>query len=243
MDPVVCDSCGARFPIKDLTVNDCLAIQDQHVYQELAEELRMLLKVQDYYKRHPNAKGRIKPHFIRLVDSNDPAVKKRFWDGVPFDEIELPPEVLSKSSVETSEDLQVVKFLRHHHFALAPRIEFVSQHVVRLKGSVRAVSCPRCQAGRPHVPPDHWDDFTLGNAITWYWPDWHSIDADGTLRVKASGYDGDSHWSGEQTITPAESDYEFWRWLVAQKEYHRLVEDSELSAIREVWSGRAKPCT
>ena len=105
------------------------------------------------------------------------------------------------------------------------------------------ISCPRCRVGRLHVPPDDWDEFTAGDAITWYWPDWHSVDSDGTLHVKASGYQGGSHWTGDRAISPAEPEYDFWRWVVAQKEYHRLVEESELPAIREEWSRRTWRCT
>jgi hypothetical protein len=243
MDPVVCDSCNARFSVNDLTQDDGRALEDQHYYQHFAEELRMLLKVQDFYRRHPNAEGLIKSHIARLLESSDPAVVERLCDGIPFGEIEIPLDELSIGSDVTGEDSEVVKHLRHNDFALAPRMEFVSQQIARLKALVRAVGCPRCQVGRLHVLPEEWDEFTMGDSITWYWPDWHSVDNDGTLHVKASGHHGNSHWSGEKTISPKESDYGFWRWLVAQKEYHRLVKETELSAIREVLSRRAKPCT
>jgi hypothetical protein len=163
---------------------------------------------------------------------------ERLCAGVPFDQIELPPEQLSVAPADVGEDSEVVEYLRHHDFALGPRMEFVSQGVARLKGSVGAVPCPRCQVGRLHVSPGDWDEFTAGDAITWYWPDWHSVDTDGTLHVKASGWHGGSHWTGEQAISPGEPEYGFWRWLVAQKEYHRLVEETELPAIREAWSRR-----
>jgi len=90
----------------------------------------------------------------------------------------------------------------------------------------------------------NWDGFTAGDvAITWCRPKWHSVDTDGTLHVRASGWHGDMDWTGELAISPTETEYDFWRWLVAQKEYHRLVEESELSAIREEWSRRTRRCT
>jgi hypothetical protein len=238
MNPVVCDSCGARFPVSVLTEDDCRTLHDQHYYQGFAEELRMLRKVQEYYRRHPDAEGRIKPHFARLLESDNPEAIERLCAGIPFDQIELPPEQLPVASVGGEEDREVVEYLLHNDFSLGPRLEFVSQEVARLQGSVRAVSCPWCRVGRLHVPPEDWDKFTAGNAITWYWPGWHSVDADGTLHVKASGWQGDSHWTGEQAFSPAEPEYDFWRWLVAQKEYHRNVEESELPAIEEEWSRR-----
>jgi hypothetical protein len=165
MDPVVCDSCGARFPVNVLTENNCRALHDQHYYQGFAEELRMLRKVQEYYRRHPDAKGRIKPHFGRLLESEDPGVMERLCAGVPFDQIELPPEQLPAVSVSGEEDREVVEYLRHNDFSLGPRLAFVSQEVARLQGSVEAVSCPRCRVGRLHVRPEDWDEFTAGDSM------------------------------------------------------------------------------
>jgi hypothetical protein len=199
MDPVACDSCGGRFPVSNLTEDDCHALSDQHSYQGFAEELRMLLKVKGYYRRHPDAEGRIKPHFARLLASDDPEVKDRLYAGVPFDQIELPPEELPAAMVSGEEDREVVEYLQHNDFSLGPRLEFVSQEVARLQKSVRRVSCPRCQVGRLHVPPENWDEFTAGDAITWIWPDWHSIDTDGTLHVKASGWQGWARRAGSSS--------------------------------------------
>jgi hypothetical protein len=240
MDPVVCDSCGGRFPVNGLTEDDRCALQDHHRYQEFAEELRMLRKVQDYYGRHPNAEGRIKPHCTRLLESRDPEVLERLCAGIPMDQIGLPPEQLPEAWVCGQEDREVVEYLRHNDFSLGPRLKFVSQEVVRLQGSVRAVLCPRCQAGRLQVAAEDWDEFTARDAIVWHWPHWHSLDTDGTLHVKASGWQGGDHWTGEQAIGRAEPEYDFWRWLVAQREYHRLVEESELPAIREQWSRQTR---
>ena len=40
------------------TEDDYGALQDQHYYAQFAEELRMLQKVNDYYRRHPEAERR-----------------------------------------------------------------------------------------------------------------------------------------------------------------------------------------
>src|SRR5262245_39716504 len=100
MDPVVCSSCGARFPVNGLTEEDYRALQDQHYFQEFAEELRMLRRVQEYYRRHPEAEGRIKSDFKRLLESDDPEVKERLRACVPFDQIELPPDILPEGFVD-----------------------------------------------------------------------------------------------------------------------------------------------
>lgn len=196
MNPIACDSCEARFPVNALAEADQRSLYDQHYHQEFAEELRMLRKVQEYYRRHPLEDGKT--------------------------------------------DSEVVEYLLHNDFDLEPRLEFVVQQVARLKGSVGAALCPRCQTGRLHVPPEGWDEFTAGDAITWYWPGWHGIDSNGILHVKVSGWQGGAHWNGETAITPVEPDYDFWCWLIAQEEYHRLVEESEMPAIREVWLHRSK---
>ena len=120
MDPVVCGSCGARFHVSGLTEDDRRALHDQHDYQGFAEELRMLRRVQEYYRRHPDTEGRIKPHFARLLESDDPEVKERLLAGVPFDQIELPPEQLT-AAVGGEEDWEVVEYLRHNSFSLRPR--------------------------------------------------------------------------------------------------------------------------
>jgi hypothetical protein len=240
MNPVACDSCEARFPVNALTEADHRAIYDQHYYQEFTEELRMLQNVQKYYRRHPEAERRIKPHFARVLESDDPKVKEALWSGIPFDEIGLPPEQFPPEWEDEKADSEVVEYLRYHEFELGRRMEFVLQKVARLKDSVRTVSCPHCQTGRLHVPAESWDEFTAGDAITWYWPDWHGIDSNGALHVKVSGWQGGVHWNGETVINPEESGYDFWRWLITQKEYHRLVEESELPAIREEWRRQTK---
>jgi hypothetical protein len=121
MDPVDCDSCGARFPVSGLTEDDCQALDDQHYYEGFAEELRILRKVQEYYRRHPDSEGRIKANLARLLESDDPELMQRLWAGVPFDEIELPPPYLPAAWAGGEEDREVVEYLRHNDFLLGPR--------------------------------------------------------------------------------------------------------------------------
>src|ERR1051325_11564149 len=121
MDPVVCGSCGATFPVSILTEEHYRVLKDQHYLEEFADELRMLMKVQEYYCRHPEAEGRIKSDFSRLLESDDPEVQQRLCDGVPFDQIELPPDTLPEGFVDGEADLEVVKYLRQGEFTLGPR--------------------------------------------------------------------------------------------------------------------------
>jgi hypothetical protein len=140
-------------------------LHDQHDYQRLAEELRMLLKVRDYFRLHPDAEGRIRPHFVRCMESDDPEVRERLSAGAPFDQIELPPEPLP-AAWAGEEDREVVEYLRHNKFSLGPRLAVVCQAVDRLMGSAGDIACPRCRAGRLHVPPECWDEFTAGEATS-----------------------------------------------------------------------------
>ena len=46
-----------------------------------------------------------------------------------------------------------------------------------------------------------------------YYPGMSSFQPDGTLVMRASGYEGDCHWSGEHRVPPDDPDYKFWCWL------------------------------
>jgi hypothetical protein len=67
------------------------------------------------------------------------------------------------------------------------------------------------------------------------WPHWHEMLSDGTLMVKNSAWCGNTHMTGFQEVPPDAPDYEFWRWLTSQKEYARVVNETELPTIRELW--------
>lgn len=162
MDPVVCEACGARIRADALTENERRAIYNQRCRQRLADELRMLLKVKAYYRRHPGAEGRIKPHHTRVLSSVDPAVRDLLHDGVPFDQIKLPQESLPAAWVADSEDEEVVDYLSHNDFALGPRMEFVTQAL--LSPAEPAVACRHCDAGRLYVADADWDEFAAVDA-------------------------------------------------------------------------------
>jgi hypothetical protein len=237
MGPVLCDTCGERFPAEQLSQDAILALHDRHLYEELAEELRMLHRIQDFYRRHPGMLGRIQTHYHRIVESNDPCVREKLAARVPIDDIELPPAPPLPAEVSTA-DMEIVEYLKHHDFSLGPRLAFVSQKVGELRNSLREPPCLACQTGHLQVDPSMWDVFASVEATTWLWPEWHYRDDDGTLHIKATGWTLDGHWTGEQEIRPDDPAHEFLCWLVTQKEYHRLVDEKELPAIRQAWSGR-----
>lgn len=46
--------------------------------------------------------------------------------------------------------------------------------------------------------------------VTFYWPGTSSFRADGTLVMRATGYEGDRHWTGEHVVAPDDQDYAMW---------------------------------
>jgi hypothetical protein len=213
MDPVVCTSCGARFPLNGVTDDEYRALCDscdQDYYTSNVETLRELHNVEEYCRRHPHARARIRAGFAPQTE--DPAY----------------------------EDWLAVEYLRHHDQRLGPlglRIKLVTAELDRLKASVGTVRCPRCESGRLAVAPEGWNAFTAREAAwDWFWPEYYSLADDGTLHTCASGWYFGAHWSGVRRIRTDDTDYDFWRWLVGQKEYHRLVDDRELQSIGEEWS-------
>jgi len=217
MDPIVCKSCGARFPIKSLSEDDCRQLDDQHDYEEMAEELKMLRNVQAFYHRHPEAEGNIRPDLNRILESDDPEVREQLCEGTPFDQIVLRSPELPGNWVASDEDRQVVQYLRTCSFSLGPRLGFVAERDVPIEGRA---------------------EFDARDSVTWYWPHWHHFEVDGTLSIKISIYQHFGHGTGEMQMKPGNAEYAFWSWLVEQKAYHRPVQDSELPGLREEWSRR-----
>jgi len=72
--------------------------------------------------------------------------------------------------------------------------------------------------------------------VCWCWPTWRHVAPDGTLDIKASGWEGNTHWTGSREIKPDDPDYAFWRWLVDNDEYDRLVDERELPEARQRWA-------
>lgn len=71
-------------------------------------------------------------------------------------------------------------------------------------------------------------------SISWYWGGWHTWSGD-TLVVKASGWEGMEHWAGAAEFPPDHNDFDLWSWIVSYPLYQRLIDDTEIPAIRRVW--------
>lgn len=158
VDPIVCVSCGERVAVEQISEDDYQALIDMHYWQKFREELEMLLRVSDFYKRHPSAEGKIKPHFGRLFDSDDPEVIEQLRSGKPFDQIRLPPDLLPLPEESYTTDAEVIDYLRHNTFSLGPRLNFVREQVNRLEGNLSPVACPSCRSGWFRLGPDNWDN-------------------------------------------------------------------------------------
>ena len=58
----------------------------------------------------------------------------------------------------------------------------------------------------------------MAETVTFYYPGMHEVHSDGTIAMRATGHDGDWRWSGERTFSPDAGDYDFWRWVISQRE-------------------------
>jgi hypothetical protein len=158
LDSVICDSCGARLPVERLSVEAYRALEDQLYLREFIEEERMLELVSDFYRRYPEMKGRIKPDFSRIMDSADPDVIELLGSGVPFEQIELPPDPIAMSLEAVEAESEVIEYLRRNEFALEPRLEFVRQKIQRLGRNKAPVTCPSCRSGWLRLDGENWVD-------------------------------------------------------------------------------------
>lgn len=48
--------------------------------------------------------------------------------------------------------------------------------------------------------------------ITFLWPKWSSL-SDSGITMKATGYEANSHWTGQREFARADADFPFWNWV------------------------------
>ena len=64
----------------------------------------------------------------------------------------------------------------------------------------------------------------------------HILHEDGLLTVKATGYEDDeTHWTGWMTVTPSDTDYDFWFWMARVQRVPELVQERELSKWKAIY--------
>ena len=80
------------------------------------------------------------------------------------------------------------------------------------------------------------EDVTEDQGNSWYWPSWHYLDGD-KLVVKASGWEGTSHWTGAAEFPTDHPDRAFWEWLIAIDYYSQeLLDDRDITKIKRIWN-------
>ncbi|MFM7518024.1 MAG: hypothetical protein ACKOAH_23140 [Pirellula sp.] len=74
-----------------------------------------------------------------------------------------------------------------------------------------------------------------------YWPEWSGFLPDGTLHVKASWYDEDSHSTGFLELSATDPDYSFWKWLVSDRKLSKGIKSAtEINTLKDHFSKHAK---
>lgn len=69
----------------------------------------------------------------------------------------------------------------------------------------------------------------------YYWWEWRDVLDDGTIVMKARGYDQfGAHWTGWAKIAPDDPDFGLWTWILARdNRFNRIISGEDLEAIRE----------
>lgn len=147
-ETICCPSCEAVLRVRDFADDEIQVLEDRHTLGEFREEWGWLQRVAEFYTRHPDCRGKIKSKLMMILDSDDPAIQRALFAGLPFSEINLPSEDEGVPSDSWSEeDREVMDYLRHNDFSLPERMEFVSDAVERLEEQLRGstpVKCTQC---------------------------------------------------------------------------------------------------
>ena len=155
--PARCDSCGRLVPFGQLPDAEYLGLLMGSYVRGAADELDMLERVDEFYERNPHLIGRIVPHDDRVEASDDPEVIRQWTSGVPYDEIDLPPEPEPRIESPRPGDAEVIEYLRQDSFDLVGRYASVRERIGQFRPNVRRVMCGECPSGELHlVAPPHW---------------------------------------------------------------------------------------
>jgi hypothetical protein len=69
----------------------------------------------------------------------------------------------------------------------------------------------------------------------YYWREWRELQDDGTIIMKASGYDQfGAHWTGWVEIAPDGPDFGLWTWILSQEDrFPEITSGEAVEATRE----------
>jgi hypothetical protein len=77
--------------------------------------------------------------------------------------------------------------------------------------------------------------------ITFYYPGASSVERDGSIIMRATGWEGTEHWTGAHKVKADAPDIGFWQWMVSQKERWRglqFVSSDDLPNFRDEYERR-----
>lgn len=232
-ETVVCSACQAPFEVGQFTSEHYQLLCKQAPYESFFDEFEMLLRVQDLFERYPGIDGKIRPKFTQLVESCDTRVWKQLLAGVPLNRIEAPPGGYRLPEGLQGRDREVIDHLRYNDFLLGPRLEFVTGKLAELGEARKPLVCAACGQGRLRIEaPDSDDREESGNFLAFYRPHPNSILPDGTLHIRTSWYDADSHSSGYIEVEPSDPEYRFWLWTIELHERFQHITSKELDQLR-----------
>ena len=140
---ILCEGCSTTYPIARFSESERERFEEAWLVNELMIEHSWLVRVEAFYKCHPDSRGRFKPQVLRMLESDDPEIQRQLMEGLSFNEIPFPVE--EKPSDWTAEDREVADFLEQNAFQLEGRMKFVRETLDRLSKERRpAVLCPDC---------------------------------------------------------------------------------------------------
>ena len=106
-------------------------LRNQHYYDLFKDELTMLRRVQNLYRRHPQIEATAADIFqARLFEKVEPSYNATLLSQL------------------ADSDFEILQYLRDHAFALLPRIEFVTKRLAQLGPGIQPVACPVCKSGK-----------------------------------------------------------------------------------------------
>jgi hypothetical protein len=123
--PVMCDSCKSSMRVDALSHLEYRMLQDQYYYEGFQGELRMLMRVQNLYRRHPE---------IEVIAAD-------IFQARLFEKAEPNYNTVLLAKLADS-DFEILEYLRDNAFTLLPRLKFVRQRVAELRERLKPVTCP-----------------------------------------------------------------------------------------------------
>ena len=138
-EKVVCSACQQTYPIRSFSEEERNLLEDHHNYEYFVDELGMLKRVEDYYRRHPGIEEQLRSLFLK-----GGAFNKSYMDELG----QLRVSAEARHGDPTArEDAEVIEYLKHSYTNnVKNRIEFVAESSNRLKPIIQAsyVKCPHC---------------------------------------------------------------------------------------------------